>query len=196
AILITGFRAFVARFGTSTSQTQARMFLVILVVGLPSFANNQSNIIMTGSLLWGAVAICDGRWWLAAACLALPGFKMYPWALGLLYSALYPRRFAWPFACAATLLFVLPFQFHPAAVVTERYFGVYEYVTESAHSQTYVLMNVRDFLVRWGWFISPRWFFLMQLLSGASILIALRWGRRHGISEAEVTRHGFVLTTL
>src|SRR5262249_49619910 len=46
ATLITGFKAFIDRFGPVDGRTRAWMVLVVLVVGLPSLANNQSNIII------------------------------------------------------------------------------------------------------------------------------------------------------
>ena len=198
ATMFTGLQAFIARFWPYGEPARARawMSLVVLLIGLTSLGNNQANILITGCLLWGAVAVHDGRWWLAALCLVLPGFKMYPLALGMLYSALYPRRFGWRFGCSVGAILALPFVFHPAAIVSERYRDVAAYVTSGVHYQTYSFMSVRDFLARWGWPIAPRLFLPVQFLSGAAILAALLVARSRGLSRAAINWHGFLLTSL
>jgi len=196
AVLVTGLQAFFARIRPDGVDAWPWMYLVVLVIGLVSLANNQSNIIITGCLLWGAVAVHDRRWWLAAACLAVPGFKMYPLALGMLYAALFPRRFAWRFAFAVGLTLAIPYVFHPAAAVSGRYADVFAYVTGSPHSQTYVLMNARDFLIRWGLPIGPKLFVFVQALTGISILRLMVYCRRRGISDDQIVWNGFMLTSL
>src|SRR5262249_1050795 len=149
-------RTFLVRFSADNGPSRPWVFLVVLVIGLGSLANNQSNILITGCLLWGAIAIRDTRWWPAAVWLAVPGFEMYPLALGLLYAGLFPRGFGWRFWWAVGAILAAPYLFPPPAVVSASYAGVFDYVVSSPHSRTYVLMNVRDFLVRWGWPIEPR----------------------------------------
>src|SRR5262249_45645628 len=88
---------------------QAILFLLVVPLSLGSLSNGQSNPLILGLMLAGIAGVSDGRWNVAAAALAGAClFKIYPIALGLLLSAIYPRRFAGRFLLALAVGLALP----------------------------------------------------------------------------------------
>ena len=197
-VLLTGWRALVRRFASAEDHDHVLGggALVLAVVGLGSLGNGQANVLITGCLLHGAAASATGRWWAAAAWLAVTGFKVYPWALGAVYAARFPRRFAGPFAAAVAACLIVPFALHPADVVLGRYQGVIAYLASGVHYEAYSFLNVRDALAVWGPAPSPAQFLPIQAATGAAIVMLLGVAARRGADEATVVLRGFLLTTL
>src|SRR5207245_11703816 len=93
-----------------TRSQQALLFLLAVPLSIGCLNNGQSNVLIIALLLGATAAIQMGRWNLAAGCLALAVlFKIYPIALGLLFSLLFPRKFGSRFFLALLLGLVLPF---------------------------------------------------------------------------------------
>ena len=190
AIFITGMLRFFPLAGRQVLSANVWSVLLLAVpwLGLESLNNGQANVLNAGCLLWGAVLVARERWWLAALCLALPGFKIYPLALGLLLSALFPRltpRFI--LAVLATLL--LPFLLHPAERVWSGYANVFEYIRGGSHYVAYNFIDLRSFLEKCGLRIGPRPFLIVQAASGAVCLGAV-WSMKRRGADAAACRAG------
>ncbi len=198
ALLCTGLRAFVDRFAQPFERdwVLACSLIIALAVGIGSLGNAQSNIMITGCLLWGTVAVAEKRWWLAALLLALPAFKLYPLALGLVYAALYPRKFAPRFAMVVAGLLALPFLLHHDAIVAARYQGLWEYLTSGTHYTIYSFLNVRDSLAHYGWVLPPKYFLPIQAATGGTIVLLAWRDRWRGLRDDDVVLRVFVLTSL
>jgi hypothetical protein len=88
---------------------RAVVFLLVLPLAAGNLHNGQSNALVLGLLLTATAAVARQRWNLAAVAVAVAVlFKLYPVALGLLFAAAYPRRFALRFALALTVGLALP----------------------------------------------------------------------------------------
>jgi len=197
AIFITGMLRFFPLAGRQVLSANVWSVLLLAVpwLGLESLNNGQANVLNAGCLLWGAVLVARERWWLAALCLALPGFKIYPLALGLLLSALFPRltpRFI--LAVLATLL--LPFLLHPAERVWSGYANVFEYIRGGSHYVAYNFIDLRSFLEKCGLRIGPRPFLIVQAASGAVCLGAVWSMKRRGADAAVLCMAASLLVSL
>ncbi len=198
ALYLTGLRAFFLAcvLPSIRGADEGRCWLVFLLcgmcVGMSSLANQQANALIAGLLLWGGVFVRRGQWWPAAACLALPMFKVYPLALGLVYAALHPRL-AWRLAAVAAALMAVPFLALPPASAAERYLWIVEYMREGVHSLRFHLVGVREWLGQLGVELSPAEFLPIQALAGGMIPLLLLASRE---GEEARERRAFILTCL
>lgn len=187
AVYFTGLRAFQR---TLLRERGVTVFLGAgLLVGVSSLWNQQANALILGCLLWGTVAVARERWWLAAGCLALPMFKLYPLALGLVYAVFHPRL-AWRLTLVACGLVVLPIAFLGTEATLVRYGWIAEYAAEGVHSLRFNLVGVRELLARHGYDLDMRSFFLIQAFTGSLIPLVL------ALNPEDRLRRGFVLTSL
>ena len=77
----------------ATSSQRGWYWLLGGVLMLPSINNGQLNLLITTGVLFGAAAVVQQRWWVAAAWLAFAGYlKVYPLAVGLLAAAVFPWK--------------------------------------------------------------------------------------------------------
>jgi hypothetical protein len=112
---------------TLTSPQQAMLFLLAAPLSIGCVNNGQSNVLLIGLLLAGVAAVGSERWSLAGACVALASFiKVYPLAIGLLLTAVYPRKFGNRFLLALGIGAALPFLFQHAGYVAQQYSHWYE----------------------------------------------------------------------
>jgi hypothetical protein len=186
-VYFTGLRAFQR---TLLRERGVTLFLGTgLLVGLSSLWNQQANALILGCLLWGTVAVARERWWLAAVCLALPMFKLYPLALGLVYAVFYPRL-GWRLTLVACGLLLLPVAFLGTEATLVRYGWIAEYAAEGVHSLRFNLVGVRELLARHGYDLDMRSFFLIQAFTGALIPLAV------ALAPQDRLRRAFVLTSL
>ncbi|MDY3555175.1 glycosyltransferase 87 family protein [Gemmata sp. JC717] len=103
-------------------KARAWVLLAALPLCLGSLNNGQSNVFMAAALLAGTAAAARGRWWVAAAAVAAACFfKIYPIAVGLLFVAMYPRRFGPRFALALAAGLLLPFLAQEPEYVARQY---------------------------------------------------------------------------
>lgn len=187
AVYLTGLRAFHRAFLPTTSWP---IFLLVgCSVGLSSLWNQQANTVIIGSLLWGTVAVRQERWWLAAVCLGLPSFKVYPLALGMVLSVLHPRL-AWHLALVVIGLVLVPFVLMSPSDALTRYYWIAEYAAEGLHSLRFTLVGVRELLGHHGIEMSFGRYFAVQAVTGALILLVLLLNRQ----DAE--RRAFVMVSL
>lgn len=187
-IYFTGLRAFQRAF---VPRQQVATFLAVsLLVGLSSLWNQQANTFIIGCLLWGSVALVRQRWWLAALCLGLPAFKLYPLALGLVYAVFAPRL-AWRLALVVLALVLLPILFLGLEATWTRYAWIAEYAAEGVHSVRFNLVGVRELLARHGYDFEMRSFFWIQAFTGALIPLLLLVS-----SPENRVRAAFLLTSL
>jgi hypothetical protein len=93
-----------------TRSQQALLFLFAVPLSVGCMNNGQSNVLLVALLLASTAGIQTGRWNLAAGCMAFAVLlKIYPMALGLLFSFFFPRKFGTRFFLALTLGIALPF---------------------------------------------------------------------------------------
>jgi hypothetical protein len=101
---------------------QALLFMLVVPLSVTCLNNGQSNVLLIALLLISTVAVQTGRWNLAAVCVALAVlFKVYPMALGLLFTLLFPRKFGTRFLLALLLGLGLPFLFQNPEYVGRQY---------------------------------------------------------------------------
>ncbi len=121
----------------------------ILVLAIPlaigSLNNAQSNVFVIASLLAGIAAVGEGRWNLAAAAIAFASlFKIYPAALGLLLTALYPRKFGARFFIAVAIGMALPFALQHPDYVAHQYARWFANIAADDRSQWDLSEAYRD----------------------------------------------------
>lgn len=133
------------------------VYLLTAVLVLPSLNNGQTNLIVTGMLLFGVTAFAEGRWAAAGAWLAFGGsIKLYPFAVGLLVASAYPRRVlpAMLLTCAAA--FAFPFAFADSAYVWEQYRSFVRVIGSDDRTMAEMSRASRDlFLILRTWFAPP-----------------------------------------
>jgi hypothetical protein len=161
---------------------RALMYLIVLPLALGSLNNGQANPLVVGLLLLTVAAAGAERWNLAAVAMALAtALKVYPFALGLLLAAAYPRRFALRLALALVAVAALPFALQAPAYVSGQYAEWFRVLSEDERKFWPLHMAYRDL---WLLFrvthlpISPRIYQVIQVLSGgacAVVCVALRW---------------------
>jgi hypothetical protein len=186
-VYFTGLRAFHRNF--LPHRSGAPVLAVGMLVGLSSLWNQQANALILGCLLWGTAALHRGRWWLAAGCLAIPAFKIYPLALGLVFAVFSPR-WGWRWAIVVAALVLVPFLLLGPGTAWTRYIWIAEYAAEGVHSLRFNLVGVREWLMRHHYEMDMRSFFFVQAFTGALIPLVLL------LNPDAVLRRGFVLVSL
>lgn len=194
--LLLGLRALIRELQPLYPKLVPVLLIVTPIIGMGSIANNQSNMLILGSLAWGTACVLQRRWWSAALLLALPGFKFYPLALGLLLSVLAPRQLSWRLIGAFALWNLLPFAFWDHATLQERFAFVAEYIRSGVHYDNYSFLGVREYAEKIGLHLSHRAYFPIQAGVGA-ILALLMLGRKTlGHPREELITEAFILTSL
>jgi hypothetical protein len=183
------------------------LFLILGGVGaLRGLWNAQSNALIAGFVLLGTAALArslasdshnsgsrtrNSDAWLAAMFLAVAVcLKLTPIAPLLLLAVLWPRRLGWRLLVVMVGLFLLPFLTRPPGVVLEHYRDWVDHLMESG--------NIRWIGFRDGWTIwivlnhvlsgapaefflgepmHSSWYRLVQLTSGAFVLVWCLWQR-------------------
>jgi hypothetical protein len=163
------------------------LFLLVLPFAIGNMNNGQANPLVLGLVLAGVAAAAGHRWNWAAAWTALACFlKIYPVAMGLLLSAMYPRRFAGRFALMLAGGLLLPFLLQRPAYVAAEYDGWVRSVLGDDRSILAAEFAYRDLaLLCRAWLIplSPGGYRAIQVLAGAGIAVLCLAGRRGGWQE-------------
>jgi Glycosyltransferase family 87 len=69
---------------------------LLLPLSIGNLNNGQASPLIIALLICGCLAALDGRWTLAAGCIAIATFfKIYPLAIGLLLAVIEPRKLTW-----------------------------------------------------------------------------------------------------
>lgn len=199
AVYLSGLEVFYRACVAPTLRAEVRQWSLLvfvgcgLGVGLSSLANQQANVLIVGLLLWGTWAVCTERWWLAAVCLGLPVFKVYPLALGLVFAVLYPRPLLPRLLAVVAVLFAVPFLVLPFSDAWMRYVWIAEYAMDGTHSLRFNLVGVKEWLAQRGVVLSMAEFLPLQAATGLLIPLGLLFSRG---DRAEKLQEGFVLTSL
>lgn len=176
----------------------ALFMLLIWPMALPSLNNGQVNLVLLSLVLAAVAATASERFNLAAVCLAAACWlKIYPIALGLLLTIVYPRRLGPRFALALLAFFLLPFILQSPNYVLEQY---REWVWQlrmddrEKFALDYWLRDIR-LLFRVYWQpISAQTFLVLQLSAAAicaSCCLAARW-----LWRLEMRQILYILTSL
>jgi hypothetical protein len=98
-------------------------FLGLTLVGSAvGIWSGQSNALVTAAILLALTAVVRQRWWAASILLAVPVFiKIWPLAIAVLLIVFWPRKLAWRFAVACTVLALIPFLTRPPSTVAWQY---------------------------------------------------------------------------
>ncbi len=147
--------------------------------------SSQTNLLVFAFVAFAAIAVVDGRWWLAAALLAIPiHIKVWPIAAALLMTACWPRRLAWRLPIALVAIAALPLLVGSPAWVTHQYVDWYRYLVGPAQSRhTY-----RDAWTIWELIsapVNPLYYAMMQLSAAAVALGLCLWQARRAKSTQD-----------
>jgi hypothetical protein len=97
-------------------------FLLVLPLAAGNFNNGQSNPLVLGLVLATVAAAAEGRWNVAALCIAPASLlKIYPIGIGLLLVVLYPRQFFSRLTIALCGGLILPFLLQHSNYVCTQY---------------------------------------------------------------------------
>jgi hypothetical protein len=157
------------------------LFLLLLPLALGNLNNGQANLLVIGVLLGSVAAIVRERWMLAAVCLAVAvSIKVYPLALCLLLVLMYPRQLFWRFLLCIAVALALPFAMQRTDYVARQYSDWFHYLrtedrTSRSVSEWY--SDLRLLLRVWFVSLSPRFYLLIQIVSGAMIATLAVIGR-------------------
>lgn len=162
---------------------QAFLFLLAVPLSIVCLNNGQSNVLLIALLLGATAAVHSGRWNLAAACVALAVlFKVYPIAIGLLFTLLFPRKFGARLILALVVGLGLPFLLQNPGYVARQYIHWWNLMmADNRHDRPVSNLCSRDLwlLIRLVHF--PINFFgyrVIQLLLGGGIALLGLAGRR------------------
>jgi hypothetical protein len=110
-----------------TDPQRGLLFFLAVPLSIGCVNNGQSNVLLIGLLLAGIAAAASERWNLAGSFMALAGLiKVYPLAIGLLLTAVHPRKFGGRFLLALAIAAALPFILQRPSYVAEQYKHWYE----------------------------------------------------------------------
>ncbi len=167
-----------------TRRHWAFVFLLLLPLSIGNMNNGQVNPIIIGMSMIALLAAREERWGVAAMCVALTTyFKIYPLAVGLLLTALFPRRYAWRLLLALLLLGAATFLFQRPAYVLDQYQRWF--ATRHADNRQLYKMDIapRDLwmLLRLAHVtISEHFYTVIQMASGGAVALVCIAGRRSG----------------
>jgi hypothetical protein len=194
-VYAANLRAFVREF-VSDEHARTTILLIGLIPGAGSIVNHQANILVVGCWLAAAVAVRRERWWLAAGCLAVPCFKMYPVAMAGVFAVLYPRPLIGRLIVALTGLLLLPFAFHATDAVTYRMETMWRYIADGRH---YAIFPYQTAYEAWQRHVGPveaKMLLPGQAIVGLAIPLVLVLQRRRGRPDGELIVAAIVLTSL
>jgi hypothetical protein len=178
---------------------RALLFLLVVPLSIGSLNNGQSNPLVIGLLLAAVAGLAAERWNLSSACLALACLlKVYPVALGLLLTVLFPRKFAGRFLFALGLGLALPFLLQRGNYVMAQYSDWLRLLCHDDRMGQPLTSCYRDLgllcrLVDLP--LSRGAYFLIQMTSGVGALALCLLGRRAGWSRRQVLMATLVLST-
>jgi len=163
---------------------KAILLLLIFPLVIGNVYNAQANILVLGLLLLTTSAAVRQRWGLAAAGAALAAFfKVYPIAIGLLLTAMYPRRFFPRFLVALAIGLLIPFACQHPAFVTRQYGLWFEYLKgedRSLWSLDLTYVNVQLLFRVWFLPISNESYRLIEVSAGVLLASLCASARRLG----------------
>ena len=144
--------------------------------------SSQTNLLVFALVVYAAIAILDGRWWLAALLLAIPiHIKVWPLAAALLLTTCWPRRLAWRLPIALAAVAALPLLVKPPGWVFTQYVQWYQHLL----GPDLIRHSYRDAWTIWELIASevdPGLYLVLQLSTAAAVLGLCLWqaGRASG----------------
>ncbi len=172
--------------GRWTPQQQAVFLILVLPASARMFWAVQSNPLVLALVVFGAVAVSNGRWWPAAVLLALAvHIKIWPIAAALLLVACRPRQLAVRLAASVAAVGAVPFLTKPFSVVCFQYHAWY-----AALMGRMQIRNIcHDAWTVWELTpapISPQGYVVLQWSAALLVLALVLWQHRRGASIARL----------
>ncbi|MBY0523900.1 MAG: glycosyltransferase 87 family protein [Gemmataceae bacterium] len=174
---------------TLTRTQRALLLILVLPMAVGNINNAQANALVLGLMLLGVAAVQLERWNLAATCLATGVlFKMYPLAVALLLTALYPRRFLWRLVAVIGVGLAIPFVMQDPAYVTRQYVHWLRHISiddRSTQVLSFAYVDLQLLFRVWAEPIPVETYRLIELVAGAVMAIlcltgrSLDWPRNH-----------------
>ncbi len=155
------------------------MSAVAMICAAGSSRTGQVNSLLGASFVFCALALADGRWWRAAACIGV-AFAIKPQALPLMLVAgvLYPP-FAWRAALIALSLLALPWLRPDWSYVWQQHIGWYVKMKEDATPEPGTWADICGLLVpalkRLGLEVPSRGWTLLRALMAPLTLAGCWW---------------------
>ncbi len=173
-----------------TREQRGLVFLLALPLAVGNIHNGQANLLVLGLVLIAVAAVTDGRWNIAAACLAIAClFKLYPIAVGLLLVALFRAASARGSRVALAAGFLLPFLLQRPGYVADQYAAWVRSLAEDDRQHGSYLFWYRDLRLLFSQWIAPigyRTYLILQICAGGAIAAVCFWARRAGIGQARL----------
>lgn len=131
-------------------------FLLLTLVGSArSLYSAQSNALIVGLLMLGAVEVLHRRWWRAAFCFGLPvHLKIWPIAASALLAVQRPRKLILPIALAIVVLAATPLVTHSPDYVVS-YYGKWKACLAERQSTAERWVGYRDGWTLWESTVGP-----------------------------------------
>lgn len=167
---------------TLTLTQTGLMFLFAAPLSISSLNNGQANVLVLALLLAGVAAARAQRWNLVAVCLGLSfALKVYPLAIGLLLTLIYPRQLAPRLLVAVGAALAFPFFLQRPEYVAEQYHDWIQCVRLDDRSQVPLEWAYRDawlLIRRFGLPVSRPVYEILQLVAAAlvaALCLAMNW---------------------
>jgi hypothetical protein len=146
AVFLTGLATWTRHGLQLTTARSGTVFALAAPLVLPSLNNGQVNVLLIGLMLHGMTTAIRGRGIVAGVCLAAAtAIKVYPAAVGLLASVVFPPRVLPSFVLATAGFLALPFLMAPPDYVAEQYRKFVENCREDDRHVTGQQVPPRDF---------------------------------------------------
>ncbi|MFL5243240.1 MAG: glycosyltransferase family 87 protein [Gemmataceae bacterium] len=160
---------------TLSRKQRAALFLLALPLTFGNINNAQANLLMLGLILAGLAAVSEGRWNLAAICIALSCLlKLYALSVGMLLLLVHPRRLGPRYATALLVGLALPFLLQQPHYVARQYVNWLINLWADDRSDWAFAGGYRDLwlLLRlWHVPITRHGYVAIQLLAAASVAL-------------------------
>lgn len=162
--------------------SSALIYLLLVPCALGNLDVGQANPFVIGLIMFALAAVRREQWNVAAFCVALASFlKIYPFAVGLLFCVIEPRRFTWRVLVALLIFGLIPYLFQHWAFVTDQYKA---YIATRAadnrlnYSIKYTPIDLRFLIHTIARLPVPSWLYtLIQLSTGGLIALYCMWAR-------------------
>jgi hypothetical protein len=172
-----------------TPGQRAGLWLLALPLAVHSLVDVQTNALAIGFILLAFTAAAKEHWSAAALLLALAcAIKVYPLALVLLLTAVYPRRMAIRSGLAVVLILGLPFVLQRADYVMAQYRDWLRWGLNDRHFDA-AAIAFRDFRLLCSVWLTPlseRGYRIAQLAAAAVVLGICIMQRFRGLEWREV----------
>jgi hypothetical protein len=159
----------------------ALIYLLLVPCALGNLDMGQANPFVIGMIMFAVAAVRLGQWTIGAICIAVASFfKIYPFAVGLLFCVIAPRRFTWRVLVALLIFALVPYLLQHWNYVTDQYRAFI--ITRAADNRLNYATKYAPIDL---WFILhtivhlpiPQWLYtLIQLGAGGLIALCCIWG--------------------